>query len=390
MAKILHTSDWHVGKAIRGNSRAAEHRAVLAEITSIAAKESVDLVVVAGDLFETSAPSPESEQIVYRALLDLADTGATVAVISGNHDNAHRLRAVSPLLERGQVHLLTEPTRPDTGGVRRLTLRSGEPVAVAMLPFVSQRGIVRAEQLMHDAAYEHAQLYAERLQTLIELLCHGLDSAVPSLMLAHAFVDGGRTGGGERHAHLVEEYAVVAQAFPANLGYVALGHLHRAQKLPGATAIHYCGSPIQLDFGETNDTKQINLVDLQPGKPAKVTAVELSSGYLLFTLGGSVAQIAEAAGGLPEACWIRARVDEPRRAGLAEEIREALGDRGDRLVDVIVTASSEARGAAHSDRQGHTPRQLFDAFLVDREIADLRLGPAFDELHDTALDGADR
>ena len=112
MALVLHTSDWHVGKAIRGHSRADEHRAVLAEIAGVAAEHTVDLVVVAGDLFETSAPTPESESIVYRALLDLAATGAEVVVVSGNHDNAHRLRAVAPLLEL--CLLYTSPSPRDS------------------------------------------------------------------------------------------------------------------------------------------------------------------------------------------------------------------------------------------------------------------------------------
>ena len=114
---LLHTSDWHVGKAIRGASRADEHRAVLAEIAELAGAHEADIVVVAGDLFDTATPSPESEQIVYEALLALAGTGATVAVIAGNHDNARGLRAVAPLLALGNVHLVAEPRRPDDGGV---------------------------------------------------------------------------------------------------------------------------------------------------------------------------------------------------------------------------------------------------------------------------------
>jgi exonuclease SbcD len=105
--KLLHTSDWHVGKSIRGASRAEEHTAVLAEIAGIAHREGVDLIVVAGDLFDSSTPAPESEEIVYRSLLALAKTGADVAVIAGNHDNARRLRAISPLLRLGNVHLRT-------------------------------------------------------------------------------------------------------------------------------------------------------------------------------------------------------------------------------------------------------------------------------------------
>ena len=95
--RLLHTSDWHVGKAIRGHSRADEHQAVLRETAGLAAEHEVDLVLVAGDLFETAAPSAEAEQIVYRALLDLAGTGAEVAVIAGNHDNGRKLRAVAPV-----------------------------------------------------------------------------------------------------------------------------------------------------------------------------------------------------------------------------------------------------------------------------------------------------
>lgn len=383
--RLLHTSDWHVGKAIRGNSRADEHRGVLDEIAGVAREHEVDLVVVAGDLFETAAPSPEAEEIVYRALLELAHTGATVAVISGNHDNAHKLRAVAPLLELGQVLLLTQPTRPDDGGVRRLSMRSGGEVQVGMLPFVSQRGIVKADQLMAGAAFEHAQAYADRMRQLIGLTCEAMDSSTPSILVQHGFVVGGQTGGGERAAHLVEEYAIAAQAFPATVGYVALGHLHRAQKLAGATAIHYCGSPLQLDFGETSEPKQVNVVDLQCGKPAKVTEILLKSGLPLLTLRGSVSQIVEAADQLSRDAWIRARVDEPRRAGLADELRQAMGDRGERLVDVILDSAADAsRSRDASERAGRTPRQLFDSFLEERGINDERLGPLFDDLFEAA------
>ena len=101
--RFLHTGDWHVGKALRGRSQADEHRAVLAEVAAVAEAEQVDAALVAGDLFDTAAPSAESEQIVYEALLALARTGAHVVVVSGNHDNERRLQAVAPLLELGRV-----------------------------------------------------------------------------------------------------------------------------------------------------------------------------------------------------------------------------------------------------------------------------------------------
>lgn len=391
MVKILHTSDWHVGKTIRGLSRAEEHKAALHEIAGVAEEHQVDVVVVAGDLYETSAPKPESEAIVYDALLAFADTGATVVVVSGNHDNAHRLRAVSPLLDRHRIHVLTEPTPADEGGVRRLTVRSGEELALGMLPFVSQRGIVRVDQLMQGAAYEHAQAYADKMRGLIEHLSGKLEPSLPGLLVTHAFVHGGQTGGGERQAHILDEYAVVAQSFPATLGYVALGHLHRAQKLPGGTAIHYCGSPLQLDFGESSDVKQVNVVDLVAGKPAKVKAVMLESGCRLVTLKGSVSQVAANALELDPDCWIRARVDEPRRAGLADELRDAMGAMGARLVDVLVTAEAPAgaHGTARPSTQGRSPRDLFDEFLITRGISDERVGVAFDAIYQQASDPAE-
>jgi exonuclease SbcD len=382
---ILHTSDWHIGKGIRGHSRADEHRAVLAEIAGIARDRKVDLVIVAGDVFDTAAPKPDAEEIAYQALLDLADTGAAVALISGNHDSAHRLRAVAPLLSRSGVHVLTEPRKPDDGGVRRLELRSGEAVSLVMLPFVSQRGIVKADQLMHDAAHEHAQAYAERLSGLIGLLCKDQDSSVPAVVVNHSCVLGAQAGGGERAAHLVEEYAVPATAFPANVSYVALGHLHRAQKLPGATQIHYCGSPLQLDFGEKPEAKQVNIVQLDAGKPAKVSPVELAEGAPLHTLVGTIGQIVEGSNGLPENAWLRVRLDMPRRAGLANELRDALGERGERCVAIEIVGSSAEQPSGRPDVEGRSPRDLFTDFLAAQDIDDPRLPPLFDELHDEAV-----
>src|SRR5918995_5472832 len=114
--RVLHTSDWHVGKALRGRSRAAEHEAVLAEIAGVAGRESVDLVIVAGDLFDTATPTAEAERIVYQALLDLADGGRPVLVVAGNHDSAQRLGAVAPLSEASRIHVASAVRPPHHGG----------------------------------------------------------------------------------------------------------------------------------------------------------------------------------------------------------------------------------------------------------------------------------
>ncbi len=375
--RLLHTSDWHVGKAIRGRSRADEHRAVLNEIVDAAERSSVDLVVVAGDLFETAAPSPESEGIVYEAFLRLAQIAPVVA-ISGNHDNPRRLRAVAPMLALGRVTLLTEPRSPTDGGVIEMTVADGTLVRLALVPFVSQRGIVRADELMNSAGFENAQRYAERMSRVLDALTASFSADAVNIIVGHAFVQGGATGGGERAAHLVEEYSVPAVSFPATASYVALGHLHRPQIVRGATAIHYCGSPMQLDFGEESQHKQVNVVELAPGLPAKVTEVALHSGRPLRTVQGTLDQLAALADEVGDA-WLRVRVNEPARAGLADDVRAALGEG---VVDVVVESDAELGRARVRRRDGRTPHQLFSDYLTEREIVDPRVEAGFAELFD--------
>ncbi len=373
--KLLHTSDWHVGRSIRGSSRTDEHRQVLEEIATIAEGEQVDLVIVAGDLFDTSTPTPESEEIVYRALLALTRGGAPVAVISGNHDHPRRLRAVAPLLELGSIQLVTEPTRPDDGGVLRITTGDGVDVRLAMLPFVSKRGIVRSADLMDAEAFENAQRYSDRMRLLIEALCASFSTDTVNVLAAHAFVLGAATGGGERPAHLVEEYAVTAPSFPATIGYGALGHLHKAQRIPAGPPLHYCGSPLQLDFGEVEQVKQVNVVDLLPGVPADVRAVPLTSGRPLRSVQGTIEELATLS--IEGDPWLRVTVRGPRRAGLADDVRQLLGAG---VVEVRMEAPPGSGTARRRDHATRSPQELFDEYLAHEGHDDDRVRALFGEL----------
>ncbi len=386
--RLLHTSDWHVGRAIRGHSRAGEHRAVLAEIAGLAADNHVDLTVVVGDLFDTSAPTAESERIVWDALLALADT-APVVVLAGNHDGARRLDAVARLLALGRITVVTEPRPPADGGVLSLATADRTPVRLATVPFVSQRGIVRSEALMSEPAFRNAQSYADRLAQVLAALATGFTGDAVNLVAAHLFVTGGAAGGGERGAHLVEEYAVPTNAFPVEAAYVALGHLHRPQALAGPCPIHYCGSPLQLDFGEETGAKQVNLVDAEPGIRAKVTALPLKAGRPLVTVAGTVADLEALAAerawpadddGGDVGPWLRVEVTEPARAGLADEVRAVLGER---VVEVRVARPAEGAGNRQNTRRdGRTPSQLFGSYLQERGVVDADLERAFAALYD--------
>lgn len=375
--RLLHTSDWHVGKTIRGISRADEHREVFDEIVGITRDNEVDVVLVAGDLFETAGPGPEAEQIVWSTLLELASVAKHVVVIAGNHDNPRRLDALTDVFALGNVHLVAEPRRPDDGGVIQIDIDGAngtELLDVVALPFVSKRGVVRADALMELDAYELQGVYADRIGRLLDALTGARRDGALQVVMSHGFVLGGGAAGGERPAHLADEYALPAQVFSAATNYVALGHLHKAQKIPGATAIHYSGSPLQLDFGDPDANKSVTLVDLKSGAPAKVKKVKLERGRRLRTLTGTLDELRQADVGND---WLRVRVTEARRPDLADQVREILGPR---CIDVLIDAPDEEIDVRRNLRAGRSPHELFEAYLDDLNISDPRLLTMFDEL----------
>lgn len=380
--RFLHTADWHVGKTLRGRSRADEHRAVLGEIAAIADDREVDAVLVAGDLFETAAPSPESEEIVYQALLALSKA-RPVVVVAGNHDNPRRLQAVQPLLGLANVHALASVARPDEGGVVELQARSGEKANIVLLPFVSQRGIIHADALMNDAAAKLAAEYADRMARVLAALCANTPKDGVNLVLAHAMVHGGTMGGGERSAHTVFAYSVPTGAFPSNFHYVALGHLHRQQRLEGACPIHYSGSPLQLDFGETEHIKSVNLIDGVPKQPVTVEQVRLSSGKRLRKVKGGLAELERLADQLRDD-YLLVEVDEPQHPGLADQVRNLLPN----AVEVRLSASGAPASAAPDERQGR-PQDLFNRYLKELGQPNEQVEALFGKLLDEVLDADD-
>lgn len=378
--KFLHTSDWHVGRKIRGRSRAEEHVAVLGELAAIAADEAVDAVLVVGDLFDTAAPTPESERIVYQALLALAATGATVVMLAGNHDNPRRLQAVQPLLALGRV--VTKPVfaRPDAGGVVEVASRDGaERALIATLPFLSQRHVVDATALMAGDAADLSQRYDQRVRDLVAALTAPFGPDTVNLVAAHLTVGGGLLGGGERLAQTVFDYEVGALAFPPSAQYVALGHLHRRQQVPGPCPIHYCGSPLQLDFGETGDIKAAVVVEAHAGRPVTVRDVPLRAGRRLRNLAGSLADLSALAGTTGED-YLRVVVRERPRLGLADDVRDLFPHCVDVMVEPPEPDGSGPAGEAARSRAGLGPAELFGQYLAEQGVEAPELLELFGEV----------
>lgn len=373
--RILHTADWHVGRTLRSRSRASEHRDVLKEIATIARVEAVDLVIVAGDLFDSVSPTAESEDIVYEALLDLAATGAHVVVISGNHDHPHRLSAVAPLLKRVDVTAGALLARPENGGVISVQTQSGETASIALLPFLSQKGAVKADAIMSDEPAENVLSYQEICGNLVRRLCQALDESCVRIATAHLAVQGGMVGGGERAAHSIFEYYVPATIFPETLHYVALGHLHAPQKIASGCPMWYSGSPLQLDFGEVQVTNSVLLIEAQPGTPAEVRPIPLTSGRKLRQLKGTLKELKSHVDGVGDD-YLKLIVQESPRVGLADELRELFPN----VVDVVLEYSAGAKADARADHEQMTPAQLFRAYLAEENEEENAVIAAFEAL----------
>lgn len=384
--KFLHTSDWHIGKTLKGRSRLDEQKEVLKEIVDIAAREAVDAVLIAGDLYETSTPSAQAQQLVVHALLEMRKTGAEVIAMAGNHDHAVTFDAYRPLMAAAGIQLLGQVRPASSGGVVSFRARgTGEAVNVAVLPFLTTRYAVRAVELLLNTPAEHAGAYDQQVRDMIAHLETGFTEDAVNIFMAHLTIIDGKIGGGERAAQTIFDYSVPPTVFGAAPHYVALGHLHRRQQMPASCPVHYSGSPIAVDFGEEDNQSVVLLVEASPRTPASVTDIPITKGRRLRTVRGTVANLAAEAESYGDA-YLRVIVEEPTRAGLRDEVVELLPNALEVRVDQSFAAPTDA--PVIPDRSTRSPIELFEEFCGERQIADPRVEALFAQLLDelTATD----
>lgn len=288
--KILHTSDWHIGKKLMGRERYDEYRAVLGEISAICESEQVELVLVAGDVFDTYTPSAEAESIFFDGVKDIAKHSA-VLIISGNHDDYVRLTAASAFTEELNVYIIgnnshsvscgkdfsVRPVVSDNGYIIFVNGK-GERVYINILPYPNE---ARFKEGKSDETFSEKALrwisYGER----------GKTEKLPSLFLSHIFVAGGSVSDSEREIDLGGARAVALDALPP-CDYCALGHLHKRQKI-GKNA-YYSGAIMQFSFDEAGAEKSVNVFDLNAEGISDFHTVTLNSGKKLIRLQANGAQ----------------------------------------------------------------------------------------------------
>lgn len=273
--RVLHTSDWHLGRTLYGRKRHETFAAFLDWLADTIRQQRIDVLVVAGDVFDTSAPSNRSQELYYRFLRRVMDTCRHIVVVAGNHDSPSFLSAPGELLRALDVHVVGAVT--DTPEDEILTLRDadGEPeLIVCAVPYLRDRDIrlVEPGESVEDKErklVEGVRRHYEAVAALAEARRSRPD--LPVLATGHLFAAGGKTaeGDGVRQLYVGSLARVTADCFPETIDYLALGHLHLPQKVGGSETRRYSGSPIPMGFGETG-VKQVCVVDFA-GRRAAVT-----------------------------------------------------------------------------------------------------------------------
>lgn len=267
--RILHTSDWHIGRTFHGVDLLADQTRVLDAIAAVVAQRGVDVVVVPGDVYDRSIPSADAVAVCNRGFEAIRAAGAVIVATSGNHDSPVRLGAGAAFAAAGGLHLMTRVSALDVPVV--LDDDHG-PVAFYGIPYLEPE-ITRTE-----LGVPQARSHAEILDVAMARIRADLDGrragapGLRSVLLAHAFVVGGEATGSERSISVGGVETVSASAFDG-VDYVALGHLHSPQTL--AENVRYSGSPLPYSFGERSHRKAVWLVDVDAAGLATVERLDL-------------------------------------------------------------------------------------------------------------------
>ncbi|MFD1177771.1 exonuclease SbcCD subunit D [Paenibacillus puldeungensis] len=272
--RILHTGDWHLGRTLEGRSRLLEQESFLDELVLMAKDQQADMILMAGDVYDSVNPPASAERMFYEASARLAEDGRHLAVIAGNHDQPERVSAVSPLVERRGISLVGLPTAE---ALKIHVPRTGETAVIAALPYPSESRL--AELLAGDADEAELRLaYSAKVGKLMRQLSGAFRSDTVNLAMSHIYVLGGLESDSERPIQVGGAYTVDPSALDIGAQYTALGHLHRPQAVKGNGVIRYSGSPLAYSFSEAGQAKSVMMLDVAPGQEPVMEELYISSG----------------------------------------------------------------------------------------------------------------
>ncbi len=286
--KLLHTADWHLGKYLEGYSRINEQEDFVAELIEIADNQDIDMVLIAGDIYDSFNPSADAEKLFYRALKGLSRDGKRlVCIISGNHDSPNRLTAPTPLTYSQGIIIMDKPLDLNIDKVGKHRVIEGgkwfmefeindERVVLLALPYPSES---RLNEVLGEIRDEriHQESYSKKVGELFSELESNYREDTINIAMTHLFIAGGKESSSERPIQIGGGLTVSAEDLPLNSQYTALGHLHRCQTASSERNAYYSGSPIQYSASEKDQDKSVSIVELKAGEEAEVEHIKLTN-----------------------------------------------------------------------------------------------------------------
>ena len=344
--KVLHTSDWHIGRALGPRKRYAEYEAFLEWLAGYIETEKIDVLLVAGDVFDSGTPSNTAQEIYYRFLCRVAASARRhVVVTAGNHDSPSFLSAPRELLKCLNVHVVGCAADPPDEEAIVLCGPDGEPgLIVCAIPYLRDRDIRTSEagesveekeRKLIDGIRRHYRLVAEAARRKRA----ALEKPVPIVAMGHLFTAGGRTvdGDGVRELYIGSLAQVGTDVFPEGIDYLALGHLHIPQTVGGSAFVRYSGSPLPIGFGEADQEKSMVLVEFSDDAPS-VTTVPVPRFQELGSLRGDWQAIADGIDALKargSTAWLEVVYEGEEVAGdLRDRLDEAVSGSGIEILRV--------------------------------------------------------
>lgn len=303
--RILHTSDWHLGQHFMGKTRQAEHQAFCAWLIGQVREQTVDALLIAGDVFDTGAPPSYAREQYNRFIVELRETGCELVVLGGNHDSVAMLGESKTLLAQLGSRVIPGICDKPEEQVLVLHKRDGAPGAIlCAIPFIRPRDVLQSQagQSAEDkqlSLQQAIQAHYQALYALAEAKRDELGGELPIVATGHLTTVGASASDSVREIYVGSLEAFPTSAFPP-AAYIALGHIHRPQKVGGLEHIRYCGSPIALSFDEAKQQKEVLLVDLDRSGLTAVTALPVPCFQPLLSLRGTLKELEQAIAGAAE------------------------------------------------------------------------------------------
>ncbi len=268
--KILHTSDWHIGSTLYGKRRYEEYQQFLSWLINYINLNSIDVLLIAGDIFDTALPSNTAQKLYYQFLWDITQSSCKHIVITGgNHDSATFLNAPKELLKSLNIHIIGAITENLEDEIISLTI-ADEPIIILAVPYLRERDLRQNElgETYEDRNKKIVSGIQNHYQNLIELIDN---TQIPLIAMGHLFITGSKTqhDDGERELYIGSLAEINAHIFSPSIDYFALGHIHSAQKINNCDHIRYSGSPLAMSFSEHKQNKKMILLETIPHENKK-------------------------------------------------------------------------------------------------------------------------